>query len=118
MESRALGTWSQSLALKPPKILRSTTRRTARCDQSRAGGKLDASNVTAMGFTAGSVVEKNNKDLHMTQKYKIKRLEEHVVIVVSLTDPDTELTLDYAKLIEYMVNKSAKAKVTIRNNNP
>jgi hypothetical protein len=71
-----------------------------------------------MGFAAGSVVEKNNKDQHTTQKYKIKRLEEHVDIVVSLTEPDTELTLDYAKLIEYIVNKSAKAKVTIRNNIP
>ena len=50
-----------------------------------SGGKLDANNVTAIGFTAGSVVEKKNKDQHTTQKYKIKRLEEHVVIAVSLT---------------------------------
>ena len=83
-----------------------------------SGGKLDASSVTATGFTAGSVFEKNSKDQHTTQKYKIKRLEEHVAIVVPLTEPDTELTLDYAKLIEYSVNKSVKAKVSIRNNNP
>jgi hypothetical protein len=81
-------------------------------------GKLDASNATAMGFTVGSVVEKNNKDQHTTQKYKIKHVEEYVAIVVSLTEPDTELTLDYAKLIEHIVNKSAKAKVSIRNNTP
>ena len=71
-----------------------------------------------MGFTAGSVVEKNNKDQHTTQKYKIKRLEDHVAIVVPSTEPDTELTLDYAKLIEYSLNKSVKVKVSIRNNTP
>ena len=91
------------------------------CRQMRSvasGGQLDVSNIVAMGFSVGDVVEKSDKKNNTTQKYQIKRLDERVAIVVSLTEPDTEMTLEYSKLIEYGINKSAKAKVSILNNNP
>ena len=82
-----------------------------------SGGTLDASNLQALGYTPGTFVQKVDVENNTTQKYHIKRLEERAAVVVSINS-DAELLLDYDKLIEYSINKTMKATVSIQNNNP